>query len=46
MTAIRRGKIAQRLTDAGFLAIRDEQGAQRFARPGQQLPRHTNPFAA
>ncbi|MFE9846216.1 hypothetical protein [Streptomyces goshikiensis] len=44
--ASRRGKIAQRLTDAGFLAVRDEQGAQRFLRPGQQLPGHTNPFAA
>ncbi|MCY0943328.1 hypothetical protein [Streptomyces antarcticus] len=44
--AIRRGKIAQRLTDAGFLAVRDEQGGQRFLRPGQQLPGHTNPFAA
>ncbi|MFE9399978.1 hypothetical protein [Streptomyces flavidovirens] len=44
--AIRRGKIAQRLTNAGFLAVRDEQGGQRFLRPGQQLPGHTNPFAA
>lgn len=44
--AIRRRKIAQRLTDAGFLAARDEQGGQRFLRPGQQLPGHTNPFAA
>ena len=44
--AIRRGKIAQRLTDAGFLAVRDEQGGQRFLRPGQQLPGHTAPFAA
>lgn len=44
--AIRRGKIAQRLTEAGFLAVRDEQGGQRFLRPGQQLPGHTNPFAA
>ncbi|MFG3510632.1 hypothetical protein ACGF5F_34610 [Streptomyces sp. NPDC047821] len=44
--AIRRGKIAQRLTDAGFLAVRDEQGGRRFLRPGQQLPGHTNPFAA
>ncbi|MFD3700377.1 hypothetical protein ACFWUZ_30350 [Streptomyces sp. NPDC058646] len=43
---IRRGKIAQRLTAAGFLAVRDEQGSQRFLRPGQQLPGHTNPFAA
>lgn len=43
--AIRRRKIAQRLTGAGFLAVRDEQGAQRFLRPGQQLPGHTNPFA-
>ncbi|MET9504271.1 hypothetical protein ABZY42_21560 [Streptomyces sp. NPDC006622] len=44
--AFRRGKIAQRLTDAGFLAVRDEQGAQRFLRPGQHLPGHTGPFAA
>jgi hypothetical protein len=44
--AIRRGTIAQRLTAAGFLAVRDEQGDQRFLRPGQQLPGHTNPFAA
>ncbi|WCD83955.1 hypothetical protein KPP03845_100274 [Streptomyces xanthophaeus] len=44
--AIRRRKIAQRLTEAGFLAVRDEQGGQRFLRPGQQLPGHTNPFAA
>lgn len=44
--AIRRRKIAQRLTDAGFLAVRDEQGSQRFLRPGQQLPGHANPFAA
>ncbi|MEU9378474.1 hypothetical protein AB0D94_32600 [Streptomyces sp. NPDC048255] len=44
--AIRREKIAQRLTDAGLLAVRDEQGGQRFLRPGQQLPGHTNPFAA
>ncbi|MFD8884819.1 hypothetical protein ACFV0H_20185 [Streptomyces erythrochromogenes] len=44
--AIRRRKIAQRLTAAGFLAVRDEQGGQRFLRPGQQLPGHTNPFAA
>lgn len=44
--AIRRGKIARRLTDAGFLAVRDEQGAQRFLRPGQQLPGHRYPFAA
>lgn len=43
--AVRRGKIAQRLTDAGFVAVRDEQGAERFLRPGQQLPGHTNPFA-
>ncbi|OEJ28747.1 hypothetical protein AR457_34835 [Streptomyces agglomeratus] len=43
---IRRGQIAQRLTDAGFLAVRDEQGGQRFLRPGQQLPGHTDPFAA
>ncbi|MFD4738015.1 hypothetical protein ACFWNR_24795 [Streptomyces virginiae] len=44
--AIRRAKIAQRLTAAGFLAVRDERGDQRFLRPGQQLPGHANPFAA
>ncbi|MEV7443061.1 hypothetical protein AB0O22_18270 [Streptomyces sp. NPDC091204] len=43
---IRRRKIAQRLTGAGFHAVRDEQGSQRFLRPGQQLPGHANPFAA
>ncbi|MFD3540420.1 hypothetical protein ACFWUQ_13095 [Streptomyces sp. NPDC058662] len=43
---IRRAKIAQRLTATGFLAVRDEQGHQRFLRPGQQLPGHANPFAA
>ncbi|MFG2642376.1 hypothetical protein ACGFYP_15580 [Streptomyces sp. NPDC048370] len=43
--AIRRGTIAQRLLAAGFLAVRDEQGGQRFLRPGQQLPGHINPFA-
>ncbi|MGW7195622.1 hypothetical protein [Streptomyces chryseus] len=44
--ASRRAKISQRLTDAGFLAVRDEQGGQRFLRPGQQLPRRTDPFTA
>ncbi|MFF8279687.1 hypothetical protein ACF05T_26850 [Streptomyces lateritius] len=44
--AIRRGTIARRLTAAGFLAVRDERGGERFLRPGQQLPGHTNPFAA
>ncbi|MFF4262541.1 hypothetical protein ACFY7Y_31030 [Streptomyces virginiae] len=43
---IRRAKIAQRLTAVGFLAVRDEQGNQRFLRPGQQLPGHADPFAA
>ncbi|MFJ9078873.1 hypothetical protein ACIRO3_27080 [Streptomyces sp. NPDC102278] len=43
--AIRRGKITRRLTNAGFHAVRDEQGGRRFLRPGQQLPGHTNPFA-
>ncbi|MEU9419820.1 hypothetical protein [Streptomyces sp. NPDC048272] len=43
--AIRRGKITQRLTNAGFHAVRDEHGGRRFLRPGQQLPDHTNPFA-
>uniref|UniRef100_A0AAU2JN85 Integral membrane protein n=1 Tax=Streptomyces sp. NBC_00049 TaxID=2903617 RepID=A0AAU2JN85_9ACTN len=43
---IRRGKITQRLTAAGFLAVRDEQGRRRFLGPGQQLPGHANPFAA
>ncbi|MCC0100285.1 hypothetical protein K7B10_37010 [Streptomyces flavotricini] len=44
--AIRRSRITQRLTDAGFLVVPDGQGGQRFLRPGQQLPGHTNPFAA
>lgn len=43
---IRRARISQRLTAAGFLAVRDEQGSQRFLRPGQHLPGHTNPFPA
>ncbi|MEU2118112.1 hypothetical protein ABZ567_21295 [Streptomyces sp. NPDC016459] len=43
--AIRREKIAQRLTDVGFLAVRDEQGGRRFLHPGQQSPGHTAPFA-
>ncbi|MEU7062834.1 hypothetical protein [Streptomyces sp. NPDC046161] len=43
---IRRGRIEQRFTEAGFLAVRDEQGGRRFLRPGQQLPGHSNPFAA
>ncbi|MET9468459.1 hypothetical protein ABZY44_27465 [Streptomyces sp. NPDC006544] len=43
---IRRAKITQRLTAAGFVAVRDGQGSQRFLRPGQQLPGHANPFAA
>ncbi|KOU28251.1 hypothetical protein ADK53_35170 [Streptomyces sp. WM6373] len=43
---IRRRKIAQRLTAAGFFAVRDERGSQRFLRPGQQLPGHVNPFGA
>ncbi|MFF1408319.1 hypothetical protein ACFVX6_00755 [Streptomyces sp. NPDC058289] len=42
----RRAKIAQRLTAAGFHAVRDERGGRRFLRPGQQLPGHANPFAA
>lgn len=44
--AIRRGTITRRLTNAGFHAVRDEQGGLRFLRPGQQLPGHANPFAA
>ncbi|MFJ6797206.1 hypothetical protein [Streptomyces sp. NPDC091268] len=44
--AIRRGKITQRLTAAGFHVVRDEQGAQRFLRAGQQFPGgRTTPFA-
>ncbi|MEU0392154.1 hypothetical protein ABZ208_05100 [Streptomyces sp. NPDC006208] len=42
---IRRQRIAQRLTDAGFVAVQDEHGRQRLLRPGQQLPGHANPFA-
>ncbi|MFI9772955.1 hypothetical protein ACIHJG_39925 [Streptomyces sp. NPDC052415] len=41
--AIRCGTIAQRLTAAGFFAVCDKQGGQRFLHPGQQLPGHTNP---
>ncbi|MEW2136677.1 hypothetical protein AB0892_08785 [Streptomyces sp. NPDC005409] len=44
--SIRRARCAQRLTHAGFFAVRDEQGRQRFLRPGQQLPGHANPFAS
>ncbi|WP_327306425.1 hypothetical protein OG730_25480 [Streptomyces sp. NBC_01298] len=43
---IRRGRITRRLTAAGFHEVRDDQGARRFLRPGQQLPGHANPFAA
>ncbi|MFF3215132.1 hypothetical protein ACFYYB_31380 [Streptomyces sp. NPDC002886] len=43
---IRRATIARRLTAAGFHEVRDDQGARRFLRPGQQLPGHANPFAA
>ncbi|MEW1905491.1 hypothetical protein [Streptomyces sp. NPDC086147] len=43
---VRRRTIAQRLTDAGLLTVRDEQGSRRFLRPGQQLPDHTNRPAA
>ncbi|MCJ0870939.1 hypothetical protein [Streptomyces sp. AP-93] len=44
--AVRRSRIAQRLRDAGYLQVRDERGAERFLRPGQQLPGHANPFAS
>lgn len=44
--AVRRSRIAQRLQAAGYLQVRDERGAQRFLRPGQQLPGHANPFAS
>ncbi|WP_411075802.1 hypothetical protein [Streptomyces sp. cmx-4-7] len=43
---VRRRMITQRLTAAGFLAVRDEQGDRRFLRPGQQLPGHSNRSAA
>ncbi|MFG2340466.1 hypothetical protein [Streptomyces yangpuensis] len=43
--AIRRRKIAARLTAAGFLAVRDEQGNQRFRRPEQQVPDQDRPPA-
>ncbi|MFF5455311.1 hypothetical protein ACFY40_29375 [Streptomyces sp. NPDC012950] len=43
---VRRRMIARRLADAGFLAVRDEQGVQRFLRPGQRLPDPTGRFAA
>ncbi|WP_327262782.1 hypothetical protein OG444_15790 [Streptomyces sp. NBC_01232] len=44
--AVRRQRIAQRLTDAGFVPVRDAAGRQRFLQPGQQLPGHANPFTA
>ncbi|MFB7374267.1 hypothetical protein ACFC0D_31005 [Streptomyces sp. NPDC056222] len=43
---VRRQRITERLTAAGFAAVRDEHGRQRFLRPGQQLPGHVNPFAS
>ncbi|MBT2482608.1 hypothetical protein [Streptomyces sp. ISL-94] len=43
---VRRQRIARRLTDAGFVPVRDEVGRQRFLAPGQQLPGHANPFAS
>ncbi|MFB6522015.1 hypothetical protein [Streptomyces sp. NPDC056401] len=43
---IRRATIARRLTAAGLHEVRDERGARRFLRPGQQLPGHANPFTA
>ncbi|MFF4449921.1 hypothetical protein [Streptomyces sp. NPDC001502] len=46
MGAIRRQRIVQRLTDAGFVPVRDETGRQRFLEPGRQLPGHANPFAS
>ncbi|MFE7778082.1 hypothetical protein ACFU5O_30115 [Streptomyces sp. NPDC057445] len=42
---VRRQRITQRLRAAGFVAVQDEGGRQRFLRPGQQLPGHANPFA-
>ncbi|MFD9729615.1 hypothetical protein [Streptomyces sp. NPDC059072] len=45
MGAVRRERIARRLIDAGFVAVRDVHGRARFLRPGQQLPGHANPFA-
>ncbi|MFK0237523.1 hypothetical protein [Streptomyces vinaceus] len=45
--AMRRRKIAQRLTDAGFIAVDDGRGGRRFLRRGQRLPGRTDhPFAA
>ncbi|MFG2992233.1 hypothetical protein ACGFZK_23600 [Streptomyces sp. NPDC048257] len=44
--AIRRQRIARRLTDAGFVPVRDEHGRQRFLQPGRQLPGHASPFAS
>lgn len=42
---VRRRRFTQRLTAAGFTAVRDGNGRTRFLRPGQQLPGHANPFA-
>ncbi len=46
MGAVRRQRIARRLTDAGFVPVSDEYGRQRFLEPGRQLPGHANPFAS
>lgn len=43
---IRRRRITDRLTAAGFTLVRDDHGRLRFLRPTQQLPGHANPFAA
>ncbi|MFE1898383.1 hypothetical protein [Streptomyces yangpuensis] len=43
--AIRRRRIAERLTAAGFLAVCDEQGNRRFRRPGEQVTDHDRPPA-
>ncbi|MFJ7592634.1 hypothetical protein ACIQZO_35725 [Streptomyces sp. NPDC097617] len=44
--AIRRQRIARRLTDAGFVPVSDDHGRQRFLEPGRQLPGHASPFAS
>lgn len=43
-TRRRNARFVARLQEAGFTAVRDEQGNTRYLPPGGQLPGHANPF--
>ncbi|MEV6649434.1 hypothetical protein [Streptomyces sp. NPDC051219] len=45
LSALRRGRMEQRLLDAGFVPVSDQYGRRRFLAAGEQLPGHANPFA-